>query len=163
MKIAWKIGGIILVLTTTGCMDETGAPDLGPDLTDIVADKVNIVEDGTYKAIVNSDQDSFDIDSVAIDGAILSVFVAYGGGCTNHDFVLFGTDVLALSYPPQMFTTLTHDAHGDTCERYVQDTLTFDLSPIAELMGEEFDTIIIHVNKAPQDAVYDGSVVTNTP
>ncbi len=144
-------------------MDGTGALESRLDKIDIVANKINIVGEATYDVVLNSQQDSFDIDGIATDGAILSVFVTYPGGCADHDFVLIGSNELAESYPPKMYTTLTHNANEDACEDIIQDTLTFDLSPIAEIIGEEFDTVIIHVNKAPQTAVYDGSEVTTTP
>lgn len=158
MKPLWKTTGIIVAFLAAGCV--VGPQTEGLE-TDLQADKINLAKGETFNQYLADPGDPFDIDSVAIDKSILFAFVSYPGGCEEHSFTLFGSDAIAYSYPPQMFTTLVHDANGDACEAFLHDTLQFDLSPIAQAMGDDFDILIIHVNKAPEDVVYDGSVISN--
>ncbi len=160
IKPLWKTIGLTVAFLAVGCVTGPQTEGLEPDLQ---ADKINLTKGETFNQYLEDPGDPFDIDRVAIDKSILFAFVTYPGGCEEHKFALIGSDMIAESYPPQMFTTLVHDANGDACEAVIHDTLQFDLSPIAQAMGDDFDTLIIHVNKAPQDAVYDGSVITDNP
>lgn len=147
--------GLAAVFLLAGCADPSAVE------LDFQTGKINITSETTFGKYIEEPGDPFEIDSVAIDKHILSVYVSYGGGCEKHEFTLIGSDQIAMSYPPQMFTTLIHNANGDTCEAYLKEQLQLDLSAIAELMGDDFGTLIIHVNKAPQQVMYDGSVSTS--
>jgi len=91
--------------------------------------------------------DPFDVDSAWIDGSLLHVKFAYGGGCKEHNFWVYMV--------PEAFgdlgTPLTrlfpsHYANDDFCRAYVHEELVFDLQPVIdryyEIFGDYGDFII---------------------
>lgn len=102
--------------------------------------------------------DTFDVTSVAIDGDLLNVGVAYAGGCQTHEWTLCWPDqVFMESDPVQASLEILHDAHGDSCEAWIEETIQLDLSPLASAWqgayGASSGTIVVHV--AGQSVVYD--------
>ncbi len=85
-----------MLLTSVAACDVAGgsAPDLGDAYTVLASPAPSLVQ------------------------RRLTVAVQYGGGCREHTFDLRseGTDARAEVW-------LVHDAHGDTCEALVVDTL----------------------------------------
>ena len=74
--------------------------------------------------------DAAAIEEASIEGDLLSLKTAYGGGCRKHDFKLYGSTSFLESYPVQTDVFLSHDAHGDACRALLHDELLFDLSPL---------------------------------
>ncbi len=71
--------------------------------------------------------DYFDIDSLAVEGQTLAVFVSYGGGCGDAAFEMY--------YKPQMITVMPHRSSlflklidNDPCRSIISEKLLFDLS-----------------------------------
>jgi hypothetical protein len=75
--------------------------------------------------------DPIDVTSSSISGDTLTLTVGHGGGCERHDYAL-GFNGYVTTAPAHTELVLVHDAHGDTCEAYVTETLTFDLTPLAQ-------------------------------
>jgi hypothetical protein len=70
------------------------------------------------------------IDSLEINGDILSIFVNYGGGCKEHIFELYSDGTYAKSLPPIATLYLKHINNNDGCRRLVIRELKFDISAI---------------------------------
>lgn len=78
--------------------------------------------------------DPYSIDTLQLDGDILTLTAGYSGGCADHDFVLCMSPAAFLeSYPVQANLYLRHDSHGDMCEALISEVLEFDLRPVASL------------------------------
>jgi hypothetical protein len=92
--------------------------------------QVNIITDFEKFDRASVELDPFHIDSVHIQGDLLTLFVTYGGGCQKHEFDLYSTDGIYLSLPPQGDVFLGHNGHGDTCEALFHEKLVFDLTPL---------------------------------
>ena len=70
------------------------------------------------------------IDSLGINGDVLSIFVNYGGGCKEHVFELYSDGTVAKSLPPIATLYLKHINNGDACRKLVMRELKFDISEI---------------------------------
>jgi hypothetical protein len=81
---------------------------------------------------VNFRRDSLTLKGLSLSGDVLSMTVEFGGGCEEHDFLLFmSPSAFMESSPVQANLYLWHDAHGDACKALLTETREFDLSPIA--------------------------------
>ena len=116
-------------------------------------DRLNLFAHDVYEEFLNNPVNGFDIDSTAVAAETLLVYVAYGGGCKEHDFSLFGSTAWAESVPPVMPAVIIHDGHWDTCEAWLHKTLRFDLSPIQMWQGSG-GAVVIHVKDAPDSVLY---------
>ncbi|MBW1878179.1 MAG: hypothetical protein JRJ84_07445 [Deltaproteobacteria bacterium] len=79
-----------------------------------------------------SEIDTYDLESLDIDGDELDIGISYSGGCANHDFTLCWDGSWSRSDTKIVNLYLVHDANGDTCEAWISDDLTFDVSLIPE-------------------------------
>lgn len=84
---------------------------------------------------------SYQIDSAEVADDTLAVWVSYGGGCQIHEFRLFMSPaVFAESSPVQADLYLQHIDHFDLCEALLSERLDFDVSAIAEVYRELYQT-----------------------
>ena len=84
------------------------------------------------QSVANFRKDAFVLESLSLTGDILSLTVKYGGGCNEHNLLLFmSPSSFAESMPVQANLYLFHDARGDNCKALMHETVRFDLSPIA--------------------------------
>jgi hypothetical protein len=74
------------------------------------------------------------------NGDLLEIEIGHGGGCEEHSYILCYDPAFLESAPVQTSLTLIHDAHGDSCEAYLQATLTFDLSTLAQHYNDSYQT-----------------------
>ncbi|MFT4980028.1 MAG: hypothetical protein ACI8S6_005940 [Myxococcota bacterium] len=72
--------------------------------------------------------DSVDVSELSIEGDTLSLTASFGGGCEDHEFRLCWNGAVDLSDPAQISVALIHDGNGDSCEAYLSEELSFDLS-----------------------------------
>jgi len=112
--------------------------------------------------------DGFDLDSVRIDGDMLTLTVRYGGGCRPHYFFLYMSPAAFMeSNPVQADVYLRHVGNGDACMAYLKSTPSFDLRPIADLhqfVYGQLDSIIINVHEYNDNADPDTTInVVYTP
>ena len=84
--------------------------------------------------------DSIDVMGALLQGDALTLEVGYSGGCEQHDVGLCFGGGFEESLPVQGGLVLIHDSHGDACEAYITDTLTFDLRPYADYYKSEYQT-----------------------
>lgn len=91
--------------------------------------------------------DAVTIEGLAVSGDALEISVAYGGGCEEHTWQLCWDGAFMESDPVQAALSLGHDAHGDSCEAWLTETLSFDLSPLKQAWidsyGGSSGTIVI--------------------
>ena len=116
-------------------------------------DRLNLFAHDVYEGFLNNPIDGFYIDSSSVTADTLRVYVAYSGGCKEHDFFLFGSTAWAESAPPQMSMVIIHDGHWDMCEAWIHKTLRFDLSPIRTRWGSG-ESVFIHIKDAPDSVLY---------
>jgi len=76
--------------------------------------------------------DEYDLESLSVDGDDLDIGVFYSGGCADHDFTLCWDGGWSRSDPKIVNLYLVHDGNGDTCEAWINETVTFDVSLIAD-------------------------------
>jgi hypothetical protein len=93
-------------------------------------------------------RDGLKILGGAIDGTVLEVYVIYGGGCGEHEFILLGRPNFKESFPVQIDLFVHHTNIDDFCKALVADTLCFDVRRVSELyegIYQACDDIIINV------------------
>lgn len=72
----------------------------------------------------------YKVDSIKINGDILSIFVNYSGGCKEHVFDLYSNGMFGKSLPPQLSLCLKHNNNGDNCRGLLFKELKFNVSPL---------------------------------
>ncbi len=70
---------------------------------------------------------SYNVDSMKINGDILSVFVNYSGGCKEHSFEIYSNGMYAKSLPPQLSLCLRHSSNDDSCREIINQELKFNM------------------------------------
>ena len=90
-------------------------------IKDVVIDAtLNIYAIGAY----------YKVDSIEINNDTLSVFVAYSGGCKEHDWSLFTNGVYNKVHPPEITVCLKHNNNGDACRQIIKKELKFNISKL---------------------------------
>ena len=77
--------------------------------------------------IMNIGGATVNVDSLAISGDILSVFVNYSGGCKEHSFDLYSNAMYAKSLPPKLKLFIKHSNNEDGCRELVNAELKFNI------------------------------------
>lgn len=80
---------------------------------------------------LQSDQltsDPFDLNGVRHEGSLLLIEVSYSGGCVTHAFELIWPELTTAIFPPRYTIVLKHNSNEDSCEAYLSDVVSFDLS-----------------------------------
>ncbi len=93
-------------------------------------------------------RDELTIRGCSLDGIVLEIYVSYGGGCGDHEFILLGRPNFMESYPVQIDLYMHHSNIDDYCDAIVSDTLCFDVRRVAELyegIYQSCDDILINV------------------
>lgn len=70
------------------------------------------------------------VDSLAIKGDVLSIFVNYSGGCKDHSFDLYSNGMYAKSLPPKLTLFLKHTDNDDGCRSLISQELKFNISAV---------------------------------
>jgi hypothetical protein len=86
----------------------------------------------THACRSDDPQDAIDVMSARLEGDLLFVQVAHGGGCEQHEYGLCFAGAWQEEVPVQTTLTVLHDAHGDGCQAFFVSEVSFDLLPIAE-------------------------------
>ena len=147
--------------------------DIPPDDTKLVG-AVFILEDVPNAADEWADNaiefhSAYTFNSATITDDTLTVAVSYGGGCETHEFALLAEPAFMESFPVQLGISIVHNANADPCERWVEETYHFDLTPIKTMYQEAYkqDAGTIHLRIAasldivtfpegvPDDLVYE--------
>jgi len=117
---------------------------LPESLAPVVA-RIQALSRGTVPAIVDfsSSPDArarapLVIDSLRLDGPILTLHVTWTGGCAEHPIDLLFRTGFTGDDPVRADAVLAHDARGDTCEAIVSSARRFDLSPLRDAWHRAF-------------------------
>ena len=171
-----KVGGFLLcfvVLFAAGCSDVPDeildGVDTNPDLDDSVSvspgdippDDTKLFGDVVIAepGVNEPDQwvnDAYQLDKATIAGDTLTISVSYGGGCKDHQFTLIASEAFMESDPVQLGVSIVHNANLDFCERWVEETYHFDLTPIKTMYQEAYKqdagTIVLNLKGLPEGA-----------
>ncbi len=79
---------------------------------------------------ISFSKDAVKIDSAYILGDQLTLKLIYGGGCQEHQFILFVWSGISKSNPPQAEVFLSHNSNNDACEALIFENLIFNLTPL---------------------------------
>ena len=80
---------------------------------------------------IPKDSAPFLINSVSIEGNILTINVSYGGGCEKHLFEMRGNSMVAKSKPPIRKVELIHLSNSDKCKKQITENIKVDVSEFA--------------------------------
>jgi hypothetical protein len=133
MKTAYLLLSLPLILLTLSCgnKDKDGKKD------DVLTSEGILVTDfAPYKDNANTA-----INTVSLEGNVLSMNVSYSGGCEEHEFTLLGSKMISKSLPPQRGITLYHQNNNDSCRELITEDLAFDISDFA--YGEKEIVLIL--------------------
>jgi hypothetical protein len=86
--------------------------------------------------------DAYSLGEVSLDGELLVAELTSSGGCAAHTFAACWDGEVAKSDPPQVFVTLSHDAHGDPCDALLNHEVRIDL---ARIRADVPTPVIIHI------------------
>jgi hypothetical protein len=93
----------------------------------------------------------FFLDTVTVTTDTISLDIGYGGGCQPHYFFLYmSPSAFMESHPVQANIYLRHVDNDDMCEAYIQESVAFDLRPMADLYWQEYgqyDPIVLNVHE----------------
>ncbi len=108
--------------------------DVPDDDTKLVGNVVILTGDDDVDDIDQYGGDVFDFNSATIEGDTLTVAVSYGGGCETHTFTLLAEPEFDTEFPggPAIGFSIAHNANGDMCQRWVEESYHFDLTPIKQ-------------------------------
>ncbi len=132
MKLYYFGPMALMLILALACQSElkTPPPAPGGEEEPLSLPKVTVMN-----RIVPEDirQDPFTLTKVEMpDQHILALEVSYSGGCQKHRFDLYFTTFFDTSTPEHVAALLAHNDHNDPCDSWQQQTLYFDLSPLAE-------------------------------
>ena len=94
--------------------------------------------------------DPFTINDAKIEDNCLQISLSFAGGCEAHEFIMTYAALPGFDkYDYNGKLTLGHNSHGDMCEAYITQTISFDLKP---LQNPEADMIrLILVREGDKD------------
>lgn len=141
-----------LLLGTLALGLSLGCNDDGPTALDGRDDPI----DGAFSVVLVSQLDTLDwprdpatIEAARFQGDMLTLTIAYTGGCGAHEFSLVVSTSFMESHPVQTVGLLAHDANGDPCEAQLRGQLTADLSPLKDEWQTSYASdrgrIVIHL------------------
>ena len=125
-RILIILAGILFFITCGGC---------GVIITDIPPEALQL--------------DPFSLKGIEIVEDTIALTISYSGGCEKHSFSLFMSPAAFLeSYPVQANLYLRHNGNSDACEAEINQTISFNLQPIAALYTSlygRYDEIVLNV------------------
>ena len=155
----------LIVLCAIGCQkiqDEIlEGTDPNADLDDSVSvtpDEIPPDDTQLVGAVVIADgdqnTDDYNLESATLVGDTLTIDVAYGGGCEDHQFTLIASETFMESDPVQLSVSIVHNANNDPCERWVEEAYHFDLTPIKtkyqQVYQQDAGTIVLNLANLPE-------------
>ena len=98
--------------------------------------------------------DHYNLESAMLVGDTLTINVAYGGGCEDHEFTLIASETFMESDPVELSVSIVHNANNDPCERWVEEAYHFDLTPIKtkyqQVYQQDAGTIMLNLANLPE-------------
>ncbi len=77
-------------------------------------------------------------EPVSIDGSVLTLNAAFGGGCAPHEIDLVVWGGWLESFPVQVNAFLSHEDNDDPCDAFLTEMRSFDLSRLAEAYRDAY-------------------------
>ena len=99
--------------------------------------------------VLDKASDPYELIAASVAGDTLTATVAYGGGCEPHEFTLLVSDAFMMSDPVRLRIAIAHNANRDPCEAWLTEDVSFDLTPIRDMYGEEHGVIVLLLPNAP--------------
>jgi hypothetical protein len=154
-EVSLQLGrGIIAgLLILASCSSHTVAGPSAdvPDANGHIAFEITDVALGSLTGLP---RDPVEIIGARADADTIVIDVRYGGGCTDHAFILLASPTFAESSPVQSSMLLAHEGRGDLCKALVARTLRADVSPLRDAYRRayqvEHGTIAIQLGGAPR-------------
>lgn len=116
--------------------------------TTVMSDNINYTNDSEiYSNFLQGIDycDAFFLNSSQRDGKYLFLEVSYSGGCEIHDFNVIWDGNILESNPPQAYIFITHNANGDACEAFINESLTVDLTRVfGDFYSDDLKLIILN-------------------
>ncbi|MFY1829024.1 hypothetical protein ACN47A_24100 [Myxococcus fulvus] len=138
------LSGLLIGCASTPTRQEPAEPAVEQDTT-VNPDAESSAEEGASSAsrtdatplVVKADpqpQDPINIEGAKIEGNVLTLSVAHGGGCAEHTYELAWDGHLQPKpgAAPVANLVLIHDGHGDRCKAMKFAELRFDVSAISK-------------------------------
>lgn len=92
----------------------------------------------------NLPSDPFSINDAKIEDDCLHISVSFSGGCAAHEFIMTYAELPSFSkYDYNGKLTLGHNSHGDMCEAYITQTVSFDLKPLQNAKSDMIRLILV--------------------
>lgn len=134
---------LLVLMAAPGCREFALEPDL-PDTNVVVAD-------GRHWG-----DDSYVVNSAALDGDRMAIEVSFAGGCRNHVFTLVISQSFRESDPVQLSAVLAHEANGDPCEAWLTESHVFDLALVKTRYGQFYGPgpgrVVLHIEGVSGEA-----------
>ena len=115
-----------------------------------------VIADGPENAADKWVNNDYMLESAMIVEDTLTINVAYGGGCEDHEFTLIASEAFMESDPVQLSVSIVHNANLDPCERWVEEAYHFDLTPIKTMYQQAYQqdagTIVLNLANLPEGA-----------
>lgn len=92
----------------------------------------------------NLPSDPFTINDAKIEDDCLHISLSFPGGCAAHEFIMTYMDLPDFDkndYDGKL--TLGHNSHGDMCEAYITQTVSFDLKPLQNTESDMIRLILV--------------------
>ena len=148
-----RFASSLIVLAATACssLDTVAVDndDVSPDTPQ--AGRVVVADSRTWG------NDTYVLNSAAIEGDSLKIGVSYGGGCKTHAFTLVISPSFAESDPVQLAAELAHEANNDTCEAWLTVDYVFDLALVRtryrEAYGPGAAKVVLQIAGVTADAL----------
>jgi hypothetical protein len=92
----------------------------------------------------NLPSDPFTLNDAKIEDDCLHISVSFSGGCAAHEFIMTYAGLPDFSeYDYTGKLTLGHNNHGDMCEAYITQTVSFDLKPLRKKDSDRIRLILV--------------------
>ncbi|SET37518.1 hypothetical protein SAMN05443572_10258 [Myxococcus fulvus] len=146
-KLMWSglvLSGLLIGCASTPTRQEPAEPTVPQDAV-AVPETETPAEEGASSAnrtdatplVVKADpepQDPINIENAKVEGNVLTLNVAHGGGCAEHTYELAWDGQLQskAGATPVANLVLIHDGHGDRCKAMKFAELRFDVSAISQ-------------------------------
>jgi len=88
--------------------------------------------------------DPFTINNAKIEDDCLHISVSFSGGCAAHEFIMTYSDLPGFDqYEYNGKLILGHNSHGDMCEAYITQTVSFNLKPLQNTESDMIRLLLI--------------------
>lgn len=147
MKSKIIMGSLVLLSLGISCKIQKKDKTKNTDSeTTITAQEITLID-----ASAVPPSSDITINSISLNGDILSIHTSYSGGCKKHEFNLFFNGNYMKSLPPKAQFILQHINNKDECRSLIDTTLKFNIAK-AKYIGQS--ELMIRVNGFEKEINY---------